>query len=232
MSALIKGVIPRRGFELIRDRLCWILAVEFANQLVLTGDYDLQLDKIYMERMVPFDHTELPALNVGVERGDYSGQHQGHADGVARFFVECNTKGESDIESGQRGDTASKIWVQKLLGVAWAIIENPVYKTLGFAKGELISHRHCESFVFAEPTRQDAENVTMCRLAVVVKYAETTELLDAAPIGALDTRVFLHESEKGYYWSMDLNVVENVGYDEDEEEVLYEDEENVVYQNY
>jgi len=201
MSSLITGIIPRRGYEIIRDRICQILLEEIQNQFVLTSDQDLNITQVFMERMVPFDFTELPALNVGLERGDYSNQHQGQYDGDYRFFFECNTRGETDGDD--RGDMMAKVKVQKLMGVAQAILENPIYKTLGFTPGQLIKHRHVESFVFAESTRQDAENITMARSILVVKSVEVTDLIEANLIQGYDTRVKLYETEKGYYWSVE-----------------------------
>ncbi len=188
MSSKIVGLIPRQGFELIRDRICQILSEEFEMQLILGGDYDLRFDK-----------TELPSINVGLERGDEESSHQGQSEWTYRYWIEINTRGENEDDS--RGDTQSKIKVQKIMGIARAILENPVYKTLGFPAGQLIRHRHVESYVFAEPTKQDADNCTMARMILVVKSIETTELLEAKLLSNWNTTVKLHETEKGYYWS-------------------------------
>jgi hypothetical protein len=202
MSSLISTVIQPRGYELIRNRICQILLDEFQAQLVYSGDYDLALGEIYMERLTPFDHTELPALNVGIERGDAESYHQGQSDWAYRFFIECNTRGHADGDL--RGDTEAKVLVHKLMGVVQSILENPVYKTLGFPAGQLIKHRHIESFVFAESTRQDAENVTMARTILVVKSIETTQLLTGTLAQEWNTDIKLYETEKGYYWSRQI----------------------------
>lgn len=201
--SLITNAIPRQGFEIIRDRICQILAEEFDTQFALSYDTDLDGVKIYMERMVAFDHTELSSLNVGIERGDYSNQHQGYADGVYRFFIEHNTIGETDTDNDIRGDKASKVKVQKLMGVTRAILEDPIYKTLGFAPG-FIGNRHIESFVFAEPTRHDMEYATMARMILVVKCMESTPLKEAQLLAGWDTHVKLHDTDKGYYWSTEV----------------------------
>jgi hypothetical protein len=171
------------------------------NQFLLSGDYDLDIDGVYMERLVPFDHTELVALNVGIERGDYESYHQGQADAAYRYFIECNASGAADVSEDLRGDTAAKVKVQKFLGLVRAILEDPQYKTLGFPAGQLIKHRHIESFVFAESTRQDAENVTMGRMILVVKAVETNALIEADLIVGWDTEVKLYDTSKGYFWS-------------------------------
>ncbi len=198
--SLIDGLIPAQGFEVIRDRICQILAVELEQQFLLSGDYDLEDigDKIYMERMVPFDHTECPAINVRIERGDYNNQHQGAADGIYRYFIEHNVVALT--EDGLRGDTSAKVKAHKIMGKVRAIFENPVYKTLAFP-APFIAHRHIESFVFSEPTRNDAENSTMAQMVLVVRCLENTALLDSTLILGYDTTVKLYDTDKGYYWS-------------------------------
>ncbi len=201
--SLINGIVPRQNFEIVRDQICQILVEEIEHQFILSEDQDLSNVKVFVERTSPFDHTELPALNVGVERGDYSNQHQGHADGTYRYFIECNTKAETTEDD--RGDSISKMRVQRLIGLSRAILENPVYKTLGFptGSGAIIMHRHIESFVFAENTRHDSENVNMCRMMLVVRMVETTELIEADVVAAgNDTTIKLSETEKGFYWSI------------------------------
>ena len=200
MSSVITGIIQPQAFELIRDRICQILVVEFENQFQLTGNYDLQniSSSIYMERMAPFDYTELPALNVGIERGDYEQYHQGQSDGVYRYFIECCAISQTD--NSKRGDEKAKVLVHKIMGITRAILENPLYKTLGFSPG-MIKHRHIESFVFAEPTRMDSENVNQSRLALVVKAIETSiTYKDVQTIEEWSSRVKLSDTEKGYVW--------------------------------
>jgi hypothetical protein len=198
--SLISQPIARRAYELIRDRICQILVEEIQTQEVLTYDTELQLkgDGVFMERMIPFDHTECPAINVGMERGDYSNYHLGQSDGDYRFFIEVNTSAVS--KDGKRGDERSKVLCEKIMGVCMAIIDDPIYVTLGFAPG-LIRHRHVESFVFAENTRQDSENVTMARVAVVVKAVESFKLQNASVASGYDTHVRIHDTDKGYFWS-------------------------------
>lgn len=207
--SLISQVIGRTAYEIILDRICQILADELEQQFLLSGDYDLQhiSDKIYMERMVPFDYTELPALNVGIERGDYEAYHPGQSDAVYRYFIETNAGAVTTND--ERGDQRAKVLRNKIMGKVRGILDHPAYFTLGFSPGQLIRHRHIESFVFAEPTRQDAENVTMARMILVVKTVEVSNLDEAELIGEWDTRVYLNESDKGYYWSKQTRIFDD-----------------------
>jgi hypothetical protein len=199
--AKLLGAVPRQNFELIRDKVAQILIEEFQAQLIYSGDYDLDLNGVFIERLVPFSHTELPALNIGLERGDEESSHQGQSEWTYRYFIETNTKGKTDDDN--RGDTLAKMMSQKIMGVARAILENPAYVTLGFPRGQLIRHRHIESFVFAESTRQDAENTNMARMILVVKTVEKTELKDTVPLLESNTTVKLFETSKGFYWAFE-----------------------------
>lgn len=201
MAHKLLGAVPRQNFELIRDRVAQILVEEFQAQLVYSGDYDMDLNGVFIERLIPFSHKELPAINIGLERGDEESSHQGQSEWTYRFFIETNTRGESD--GSTRGDTAAKMMSQKIMGVARAILENPAYVTLGFPRGQLIRHRHTESFVFAESTRQDAENTNMARMILVVKTVENTELRNTALLLESNTTVKLFETSKGYYWAFE-----------------------------
>lgn len=197
--SLINGIIQPQAFEQIRDKIAEILLIEFQNQYLLTSDPDLDLKKVYVERFVPFDFTELPCLNVGLERGDYDNQHQGQADAVYKMYVEVLMKAHTSAT--YRGDTKARMKVHKVMGRARAIIENPVYKTLGFVPG-IIKHREVESFVFAEPTKMDQEDCTMSRMTISVKCVEETALLDVGLIHGNYTTVKLGETDKGFYWEL------------------------------
>ena len=63
MSAKILGLVPVQTYELVRDQVAAILAVELANQL----QYDSTLpvpSKVFIERFIPFDaQVEMPAMN-------------------------------------------------------------------------------------------------------------------------------------------------------------------------
>lgn len=199
---MISAVIGRQGFEIIRDRICQILLTEFESQYLKTYDQDLNLaeESIYMERFIAFNQSELPALNVGIERGDYEDYHPGQEGGVYRFFVECNVKAANDADA--RGDRKAKILAQKLLGISRYILQDPIYRKLSFPPG-LIRHCHVESFVFTSPTQHDLENTNSARMIFVVKAVESNELIETALLKSSFTGVKLGESDQGYYWTVD-----------------------------
>ena len=197
--SVINGVIPQQNFEIVHDRIGAILLEELDNQVVLSYNTDLQVE-IYKERDLPFGQGELPALNVMMERGEYSGQDMQKQDGMYRFIVEGTFEAKGDDE--KNGDTIAMNKLQRLLGVCRAILMDPKYKTLGFAP-PFIQNRHIENIYFGRPVRQDGGHTVIGRLTLMVKVAETTELIVPNLIQGFDTTVKLHLTEQGYKWTLD-----------------------------
>lgn len=190
--------IGERSFETIRNRITEILIDELFRQVAIT--YDESLDAtIYLERYVPLDKTELPAVVVSLAEGDFSNFKQGAKDGTYQFFIDCFVRGASDSTDG--GDTRSTKRLHRLMGVCDAILSNPVYKTLGFSP-PFISHTEVSSMKIADPrSMKDAENVMMGRLTFSVRAVETTELLVPTIATGYDTQIQVSNSDEGYFWS-------------------------------
>ena len=103
MAAIIPDAIPPRAFEIIRDRIARILADEIPSQATLKSDPDLALiNEIFVERFVPFDHTEVPAVNVSLSNGDYDNFTQIDQTGTYIFNVDvyANSNTIGSEESG------------------------------------------------------------------------------------------------------------------------------------
>lgn len=197
--AIINGVIPPEAFELIRDRIGQILVDELDNQSVLSYNVDLDVP-VFMERLIPYAPADLPALNVMIERGEFDSEFQGQSRGTYRFIIEgCYS---SEFTDDERGDTRSMLKLQKLLGVCRAILEDPKYKTLGFAP-PFIMNRHVENFYFNRVIRQDAISVVSGRITLVVQAPETNALILPNLIKGFDTQVKLYLTDQGYMWSLD-----------------------------
>lgn len=195
--SVLNGIIPPQGFEIIRDRIASILADEIIHQHALTSDSDLDLD-VWMERFIPFGKEELPAINVSLASGLFSGHTQKQTDGTYIYFIDCHTKAASTEDD--QGDRLATIKLHRLLGICRAILENPRYQTLGFTQ-PYISNRHCTELSIADPGKQDAVNSIMGRLAFSVKVRETMELIDAPLLARSDTRIKLYQTDKGYFYS-------------------------------
>lgn len=201
--SLIYNAIPEQNFEKILNRIGEILKEELDTQFLLTYDTDLEDIPVYKERAIPFSHVELPAVNVLLHGGEFSEQSQPNTQGTYRYLIECTyaAPGEDgdDVETG-RGDTISKIKLNRLMGLIRAILEDPKYKTLGFAAPS-IGRRFIERMYFMKTIHQDAEHVWIGRLEFVVKAPEYPAALSIpVPLVGADTVVKLEETEMGYQW--------------------------------
>jgi hypothetical protein len=203
--AKINTIIPEQAFELIRNQIGRILADEIANQVLIGGNYDLDAT-VYIERFIPFQETELPAVNISLQQGDLAGQTAIQSDGTYVFNVDAYTYSKSegavdddpDPSNTTRGDSLAFIKLQRLLGVCRAILDDPRYKTLGFAP-PFINNRHVSMIgIQSPPNKGDMANCVMGRIVVSVKAPEVTDLIQPQLIEGYKTTVKLEASEKGY----------------------------------
>lgn len=194
---LISGEIPSQGFEIVRDRIGEILAEELCGQYNLTQDDDFKVS-VFIERSVAFNYSEYPAINVTIEQGDLDGHYQGFTDGNYVFNIDVHTSGDSNKD--KLGGAVSVVRNHKLMGRCRAIIENPVYKTLGF-EPPFLMRRAITRMIFLAPEKNDSGHVATSRLSLQVKVSENTELLDALNIGSYRTSVKLSLTDLGYVFT-------------------------------
>lgn len=198
--SLIPVQIPRQSFEIILDRIGEILSDEIINQKVNGWIEDVYWgaeSAVWVERWIPFDKTEVPCVNVSLDKGDYEMQTPIETDAIYRYNIDCYAFAKSDEDA--EGDADSMIRLHRLMGVCRAILENPRYKTLGFA-APFIENRHFESLGKGTPNKQDALSQTFGRLTFAVRVLETTELDTPSLIRGYDTTVKLELTDKGYRW--------------------------------
>lgn len=195
--SVIDGIIPPQKFEIIRDRIGEILGDEFANQYSLTLNADLDL-AVWVERFIPFDESELPAINVSLATGAFGGHAQGTTEGTYTYFIDVHTKAASTDDD--KGDSLASMKLQKILGICRAILENPKYKTLGFT-APIIFFRKCETLSISDPGKQDAASAVMGRIGFSVKTTETVDLIIPTQLGRSDTTVKLYLTDRGYFYS-------------------------------
>lgn len=194
--SVISEIIPAQSFEIIRDRIGEIISDEMSNQYVLTADEELNVS-VWVERTVPFDPTELPAINILYDRTDFGGQHQGHADGSNIYYIDCYSS--SKTKNLQRGDVLANKNLQRLMGVCMAIMNNAQYRTLGFAP-PFVMRRKVASAGVAQPAHQDTRSMAMARIVLEVKVPETTSLVDAINIASYHTTTKLELTDKGHLY--------------------------------
>src|SRR6478609_6993711 len=121
MSAIIPGLIDPQAYEVVRDRVGRILAEELENQYALSGnDREFKVSS-WIERMVPFDKTELSAVNVCLAEGSFDGDTVIQSDGTYRYYVDVyvNAKSKNDED----GDVRAMYKLHRILGLCRAIIK-------------------------------------------------------------------------------------------------------------
>lgn len=199
MSEIVKP-ISSREWELIRDRVGLILAQELATQAQL--DYDdsiFTLPDVFIERYTPFNHTELPAVNVMVADGSYTQETQQTQDGTWTIYIDAYQKGKD--ADGQRGDNLAMVKLHRLVGMMQAILMDSRFKTLLFEPGS-ISNRRVTSIKMADPTKaMEASNSVMARIELEVRVSDNVELVDAIPLADYATIAKMSDTGLGYLWS-------------------------------
>lgn len=199
--AVIPGEIGRQSYELVGERIATILADELPEQFALsTAAPELKAAlaaQVFTERIVPFDKTEVPCVNVQMASGDYSGQTVKQDDGTYTFFIDCYTSAKNTDDV--KGDQYAMVKLKKLMGVVRSILKDTRYKTLGYAPGFIMS-RQISGIAIANNAQQDATHTVMGRITLVVKVPETVELIEPELIAGYQTTVKLFETELGYLW--------------------------------
>jgi hypothetical protein len=135
---------------------------------------------------------------VALVSGEYTNQHQGQSDGEFTFNIDCYAS--ADTNEDEDGDVEAMFRVQKLLGICRAILEDPQYKTLLFAK-PFIMNRHVRSLLISQPDGKDAKSVALARLVYSVKAPDTSTLLTAIEASGTDTSVKLNLTNRGYVFT-------------------------------
>ncbi len=194
--AKINHIIGPRVHEIIRTKVAQILALELANQAILTYDDDFALP-IFVHRFKPVMPDELPIAIVSTNSGSFDNMDIQKSDG--KFPIYIDVYNESFSSSVNRADSLSSFGAHKIAGCIMGILESPVYLTLDFAPGT-IKRTYVESFDGGEMDRQDGASITVVRVVLMVEAVQVEALQDAIPFAGNNTTVNLGSSEKGYFY--------------------------------
>jgi hypothetical protein len=192
--------VNRRPFELVLDQIIQILSLEIPNQAILSPGEGLEAS-IYKSRFVPFQATELPAINVDLARGDYGLVTAVDQDGVFSFNIDVYQS--SNYSSTDRGDTLASQKLQRLVGVVQAVLMAPEYITLGFDK-PFIENRTVKNIQFASPVdSKDANSVVMARISLDVRVCSNSDTITPNLIKGFDTQALINGTVYGHIFSGD-----------------------------
>jgi len=190
--------IPVQNYELYRDKLAIILQDELDNQYALTGNELFNL-KVFCERFVDFDNTELPALNVyfrdarNLEKNHRSTKYE------YSYIIQTNVSNRTSVN--ERGDVLSSLKLQKLTGVIRYILEHEAYKTLGLTLSiSNIFNTKINTLQIIKPTVRDSVNVSGSVIEYIIQANEDEGYTDAIVGEIYTTQIKLEETDKGYYF--------------------------------
>jgi hypothetical protein len=232
--AKLKKIIAANNFELVRDRIGEVLMVELSNQNIL--DPAFQVPAVFIERFIPLDQTEVPAINVQLSNGAYEDITRKKDDGIYIYYIDVYTVGNSgstdteEVAEGDeaamialrktndgRGDTRSARLLHRLMGMIRTILRNPEYSTLGFDRPS-VEYTTVRKFWITDKTEApEALSATVGRIHFEVKVPEYVELKTGIPVAGAGTIARLYDTDKGYQYSIVAG--DALFEDEDSEEV-------------
>ncbi len=196
MIPLINYTIPQRNYEIIRDRIGFILELELTNQYQ-NYNPDASIDGVFCERLNPIDKTEMAAINVSVISGNWDNKHQGGKDGTMQYAVDIYTNCKSG--PNKPGDSFAQFKMQRLAGICDYILEDPQYKTLGFAPGPIKGFEVSELQIKATDP-DDSANSSMGRLVITLRVFEPNKLLPGNLFLGNTTSFSLFPTGNGYQY--------------------------------
>lgn len=188
--------IERKKFEVFGDQIGAILTREFKRQL---QEFDVEEAEVevYRERIIPVDtSTEGRVINVQYASTEFEGKHQGNANGPHVYFIDLiashGHKGED------RSDELSHMDLQRMMGIAWEILEHPSHNLLELGAPNVggVFVRNMEIMNAREGDNWLA--TTFGRLTFEVRTAERTNLSAGNAVLMSVHQVRLGTTDKGY----------------------------------
>lgn len=193
----LNGVIAPQKYELIRDRIGAILFAEFANQYTLSSGTTPN-PTFYCERIVQFDHTEAPSVNVTLQRADYDNRDRHQVNGIYLFTIDVYTAAHAT--NNVRGDYRGAVEMHRILGMIRAIFESPEYRELLYGFGNLCRTAIKSISIPDAPNNNESVFEATGRIEYEVTVHETVELQEGVPLELATTIVRLYNTDKGYLW--------------------------------
>lgn len=196
MPVKIIDPILARNFEVIRDRIALILADELANQSILQPSEDVLKATVWLERFIPIDKEEVPAIIVYTNNADYDDQNPKVQKGENVYFIDCYAKAKHT--DAEKGDQLASKKLSRLIGVIQYILSTEEYAYLNFAPG-LIQRRWVKSFIVDNGSGQ-GDGTHSIKGRVEFHVIANEEVIDPATkeVGDIYSEFLIDESDKGY----------------------------------
>lgn len=194
--AIISSIIPKSGFEIVRDQICSILLIELTNQKNLQGlafpeDFD-----VLPESLIPTDSADKVTINVLLDSASYTGSTQKDAMGATSYFIDVTTVGEDG--DGNSGSQNSAFLRDKFVAMIGYIFRSAYYRTMGLPAGT-VGNVTVESFATLDPyKKEDSDFTTFARLRLSVRIYENSDAWGTVQLIGTNTTVKLDLTDKGY----------------------------------
>lgn len=197
--AKLNYIIDSQAYEKIRDRIGEILADEISNQATLDTVAGADINaKVWAERTQAFSHTETPAVNILLARGDYSNSDATMDDGTYLFQIDAYTSSKADTVKGKNGDLIAAQKLQRLMGIIRTILTDSAYRTLGFS-APFIEGCGITGISFLDPQIvTDTISVHTGRIIFSVRVPELGLGKEPTIIDSYKTSIKLSTTDEGY----------------------------------
>jgi len=193
MSKIINQ-IPPDNFESVRNRIGEIIADEFANQFTLSGDSIYEAG-IWVDRFIPLDKEEMPAVNISVVDGRYDNKDRRAERNTCRYAIDVYADSKSN--PAVEGDLLATAAVHRMIRAVRAILSSPHYITLGFSTAFIFTTK-VDTFTVVSPSAPDGTHSTMSQIIFEVIMNEYVEQIQPVLAEGYDTEVLVNETDKGY----------------------------------
>lgn len=196
MGKINHAILPDK-YEIIRDQIFFILQDELATQFQLSYDPDIDIE-VSIENTNPEDLIIIPTVNVSVAKGLYDNKDYRSVKGSYQFFIDCYASAKTT--STDTGNYLAAKRLHKLIRLCRSILNDPIYKTLGF-KPPFIYRVYFSDFNIRNmPGKTDTANSKMGRLLFNVEASEENTLITPQLIEGYQTKLNINNSGDGYFW--------------------------------
>lgn len=195
---MISKVIPESGFEIVKKRIGFVLKSELENQKSLQG-FNFPIN-IFVDRITPFDKSEVLVINVRFDSLSKSNQSQYGSHDTITYNVDVFSTASQ--KSSNRGDELSSDLRDKISALCAAILQSNIYITLGLENNSIMSTNVEGIDTYEAANNQDGKFVSMCRLNYSVKLYQDYEVWEGVEANQNLTDVKLGLSELGYKYEL------------------------------
>jgi len=195
MAAKIIGQIPVQNFELIRDKIAVILALEIPVQTAASS-----IKAVWLERFIPFDLEELPAINISYDNTPYDRHDPKSRHGENQYYIDVIVNAKHSVT--EKADIKASKLVQRIAGIVCYILSSAEYYTLDFNPG-LIQSKWVSDLKIGKLSEGDALHTIVARIIFKVRANEIVGDLTGVLGEIFTTQIKLDETDKGYFIKID-----------------------------